>query len=66
MREITYKQLPSVTYEQELELLAQIYALALESYRKQKAVRPAPESDGRNAAKESSRDDCDATRIIPN
>lgn len=45
MREITYKQVPSVTYEQELELLAQIYALALESHRKQKAAKPAPEPD---------------------
>ena len=48
MREITYKQLPSVTYEQELELLAQIYALALESHRNQKAAKPAPEPDGRD------------------
>jgi hypothetical protein len=64
MREITYKQLPGVTHEQELELLAQIYALALDSYRKQKAARPAREPDDHNAAKEST-NVCDATRIIP-
>jgi hypothetical protein len=62
MREITYKQLPSVTYEQELELLAQIYALALDSYQKQKAARPAPEPDDRDGTK--SKEDS-ANDILP-
>jgi hypothetical protein len=38
MQKITYKQQPGITYEQELELLASVYRLALESYRKRKST----------------------------
>jgi len=38
MQKITYQQQPGITYEQKLELLASVYRLALESYRKRKAV----------------------------
>jgi hypothetical protein len=34
MRRIPYQQQPGITNEQELELLAEVYRLALESYRK--------------------------------
>jgi hypothetical protein len=64
MRGITYKQLPGVTYEQELDLLAQIYALALDSYRKQKAAEPAPEPDGCNDVRKD-QDAHTAKSIIP-
>jgi hypothetical protein len=66
MSRIEHERLSGVTYEQELEILAEIYRLALKSYqnRKKEAARPAPEPDGRNAAKEST-NACDATRRIP-
>jgi hypothetical protein len=50
MARIEHERLSGVTYEQELEILAEVYRLALESYRKrkQKAAEPAPEPDGRN------------------
>ena len=54
MREIAYKQRHSdMTYEQELEILAEVYRLALESYRnrKVKAAEPTPEPDGRDGTK---------------
>jgi hypothetical protein len=38
MQKITYQQQPGITYEQELELLASVYRLALESYSKRKAA----------------------------
>jgi hypothetical protein len=50
MARIEYKRLSGITYEQELEILSEVYRLALESYRKrkQKATEPAPEPDGRD------------------
>jgi hypothetical protein len=63
MREITYKQLPGVTYEQELELLAQIYALALESYRKRKQEAADGSGSENNGRKELN--DSPARPIVP-
>jgi hypothetical protein len=42
MTRIEYERLSGITYEQELEILAEVYRLALESYRKrmQKADEP--------------------------
>ena len=53
MARIEYERLSGITYEQELEILAEVYRLALESYRKrkQKAAEPAPEPDGRDETK---------------
>ena len=51
MRQIIYKHLPGVTYEQELEVLAQIYARALESYRRRRQ-EAADGSGGDDARKE--------------
>ena len=50
MREIDYKKPPGITHEQELELLANVYRLALESYREKKGGCPtAPDdADGRS------------------
>jgi hypothetical protein len=42
MREIDYKQSPGITHEQELELLANVYRLALESYREKRTAACAP------------------------
>lgn len=38
MREVDYKKPPGITHEQELELLANVYRLALESYREKRAA----------------------------
>jgi hypothetical protein len=50
MARIEYERLSGITYEQELEILSEVYRLALESYRKrkQKSAEPAPEPDGRD------------------
>jgi hypothetical protein len=47
MTRIEYERLSGITYEQELEILAEVYRLALESYRKRKkeAAEPVPEPD---------------------
>jgi hypothetical protein len=45
MQKITYQQQPGITYEQELELLASVYRLALESYRKRKAAEQSGRDD---------------------
>lgn len=63
MREITYKQMPGVTHEQELELLARIYALALESYRKRKQEAADGSGGEDNGRKEMN--DSPARHIIP-
>ena len=42
MREIDYKKSPGITHEQELELLANVYRLALESYREKGSAAYAP------------------------
>jgi hypothetical protein len=52
MNDMNYEQRRSgVTYEQELEILAEVYRLALESYRKRKQqfTERAPASDGHDA-----------------
>jgi hypothetical protein len=52
MNKVSYEQRRSgVTYEQELENLAEVYRLALESYRKrkQRSAERIPTSDGRDA-----------------
>jgi hypothetical protein len=51
MAKITYKQHPDVTYEQELELLANIYRQALESYREKKGTRPGAPDDAMKGSK---------------
>ncbi len=50
MARIEYERLSGITYEQELEILAEVYCLALASHRKrkQKAGEPTPEPDGRD------------------
>jgi hypothetical protein len=54
MARIDYERLSEITYEHELEILAEVYRLALESYRrrKPKAGEPAPEPVGRDDTKE--------------
>jgi hypothetical protein len=66
MARIEYQRLSGITYEQELEILAEVYRLALESHRKrkQKADEPTPEPDGRDRTKVKG-DSADA-RIIRN
>jgi hypothetical protein len=48
MAKIEYKRLSGITYEQELEILAEVYRLALESHRrrKQEVAEQAPKPDG--------------------
>jgi hypothetical protein len=54
MAKIGYERLAKITYEQELAILAEVYRLALASYRKRKQEADEPtQPDGRDDAKES-------------
>jgi len=62
MKKMTYQQQPGITYEQELELLASVYRLALESYRKRKAAEQSGRDDTEGRLDEFRADEA----IIPN
>jgi hypothetical protein len=64
MTRIEYRRLSDITYEQELELLAEVYRLALESYRKRKQEAADGSGGEDNGRKEL--DDSPARGIIPN
>ena len=56
MRRIPYQQQPGITNEQELELLAEVYRLALESYRQHKHKEGDYGATPKNAMKGSKND----------
>lgn len=60
---MTCQQRPAITREQELELLAEIYRLALESYRKRKHEEGGPETALNDAERRSN--EIRAKNIIP-
>jgi hypothetical protein len=65
MTRIEYERLSGITYEQELEILAEIYRLALESYRKRKENPAADQSVRGNSDGTKTKGDSADAQIIP-